>query len=281
MSIFKHARALFLATVALTGTAVATPDDRTDTNPTDSEPTDSTRTEPMNDPAPAPVVDVDDNIDPAPAPAPVPVVVVDPTPAPVYYESEELAPGRADAGGGPGGPTLERYGVAVALGGGVHDFASDTLRSSTDPGGMWNLRVAVGTRSPLAIEGAYLGSAQSINTLGLDNNALLVGNGLEGKLRINLLDEAVQPFAFGGIGWTRYSLRNTDTNTSAVANDDDVIEVPMGVGIAYKIAGLQLDARGEFRYATQADLMPSLSPTNSDSADLHRYSINTSIGYSF
>ena len=174
---------------------------------------------------------------------------------------------------------LERYGIEVALGGGVEGFASQTLRDATNVGGMWDVRVAVGTRSPLAFEAAYIGSAQSIDALGLDTSAILVGNGVEGKVRVNLLDTEIQPFAFAGVGWRRYSLTNESFNTSAVSSSDDVLELPFGAGVAYKIAGFTLDARGEFRLATEEDLMPSR--TSGAAADMHRWSANANIGYAF
>jgi len=272
MSISLMSRSLMVSAFALTGTAVAddVPPTTTETYP--DPPTDTT-TETTTDtttvpPPPPPVVRQD-------------TTVIVPAAEPSYDPAQPEW--REDAGGAPySGPTMEKYGIGVALGGGVEGFTNDTLRNSTDPGGLYNLRIAIGTRSPLAIEAAYIGSLQSIDALGLDSNALLMGNGLEGKLRLNLLDQAVQPFAFAGVGWRRYSLQNADFNTSAVAEDDDVLEVPMGVGLAYKVAGFLFDARGEFRYATGEDLLPSLTdPDAGDAAEMHRWSINTNIGYAF
>jgi hypothetical protein len=137
----------------------------------------------------------------------------------------------------------------------------------------------MGTRSPIGFEAAYIGSAQTIDALGLDNDALLVGNGLEGKVRVNLLDANIQPFAFGGIGWRRYDLTRTDFNTSAISDQDDVLEVPLGAGIATKWQGFMFDARAEYRFATQEDLMPSLNDT--DDASLHRWGINANVGLAF
>lgn len=108
---------------------------------------------------------------------------------------------------------------------------------------------------------------------------MLVGNGLDTKVRVNLIDDAVQPFIFTGLGWRHYSLANEDFNTSAVSQDDDVFELPMGVGVAYKISGFLLDARGEYRLTAAEDLMPSLN--NADHADMHRWGVNANLGYLF
>lgn len=231
-------------------------------------------------------------IDPAnpttqPAPVPPPVVtdpvVVDPMPqqttttttyTPVYTETVVVANEE---------PFLERYGVAFVLGGGVDGFTNDSLRSSTDDGGAWNARAIFGTRDWVGFEAAYIGSAQSINALGLDGDALLVGNGVQGNLRLNLTkDSMVQPFAFAGAAWRHYNLQNQGVNTSDVRDADDVLEIPMGVGLAYKYEGFMLDARGEFRAATGEDLMPSLSGLDGNSrAEMHRWGVNANIGYAF
>ena len=214
-------------------------------------------------------VDVDVNVDTT-APPPAPTYT-----APTYTSDYDYEQSQS-------GSSLERYGVAVAIGGGVEGFTNDTLRSTTDDGGGWNVRVALGTRSPIGFEAAYIGSAQSIDALGLDSSAILVGNGVEGKLRVNLLDANIQPFLVAGLGWRHYNVTNADFNTSDVADSDDVLEVPMGAGIAWKYQGFLIDARGEYRYATEENLVPSLSGIDaSDSGKMHRWGVNANIGYAF
>jgi hypothetical protein len=176
--------------------------------------------------------------------------------------------------------TLERYGVALSFGGGVSGFTDDIIRDTADDGGGWDVRMTVGTRSVVAVEGEYTGSAQSIDALGLDNDAILVGNGLNGNLRVNFTDLAFQPYAFGGIGWRHYNLTNEDSaNTSDVSDSDDVIEFPMGVGVAWKYEGLMLDARGEFRYSGYEDMVPDLRLGEDDGASMHRYGVNLNVGF--
>ena len=176
---------------------------------------------------------------------------------------------------------LQRIGVGISAGGGVAGFTDSELRDTTGDGGDWDVRATFGTRSPLAFEASYLGSAQTIDSLGLDNSAILVGNGVQGNLRVNAMPNfVVQPFAFGGVAWRRYNLTNADTNTSAVNGSDDVLEFPVGVGVAYRYRGLLLDARGEMRFATEEDLVPDLGG-DSGSEKMHRYGVNASIGYEF
>ncbi len=171
----------------------------------------------------------------------------------------------------------ERNGIAVSLGGGVEGFVQGSERAATTDGGVWNLRVAVGTRSPLAIEAAYIGSAQAINGLGLQSNALLIGNGAQADARINLTDKLVQPFLYGGVAWKRYTLSNTTTATSDLVNNDDVLEVPLGVGVASKYAGLMLDLRGEYRLSAQNDMFSVTAPNDR----MDRWGVNANVGYAF
>jgi hypothetical protein len=219
----------------------------------------------------------------APVVVPPPVVVTDPNPMtttttttqstttvePVY---QPIAPEQS---------MMERYGIGVVLGGGVEGFTDHTMRTTTQTGGNWDVRAIFGTRQYLALEAAYIGSAQGIDALGLDNSAVLVGNGVEGALRLNFTkDQLVQPFIFAGAAWRRYDLQNASFNTSAVRDEDDVLEIPMGAGLAYHYRGLMFDARGEFRAATQEDLMPSLT-NQGDAAKMHRWGANLNVGYAF
>jgi hypothetical protein len=174
--------------------------------------------------------------------------------------------------------TLERYGIAVALGGGVSGFTSETMRDTTQDGGDWGVRVSVGTRSRLGLEAQYLGSAQSIDALGIENDAKLVGNGVQAGLRYNVLDYNIQPFVFGGVAWRHYRLMDEGINTSSVSDRDDVLEIPIGVGLAWKYRGVMFDVRGEFRYAALEDMVPRL---DGDAAAMHRYGALADVGFAF
>lgn len=178
----------------------------------------------------------------------------------------------------------ERVGVAISAGAGTSGFTSDALRGSANVGGDWDVRATFGTRSLLAVEGSYIGSAQSISALGVDSSAMLVGNGVQGALRLNgTIDAPVQPFVFAGAAWRRYDLTNTSINTSDIAGHDDVLEIPVGVGLSGRWNGLVLDARGEFRMATNEDLLPNLDTdiTNDSFASMHRWGVNANVGYEF
>lgn len=201
-----------------------------------------------------------------------------PPAAPMYTQPAPMEPYEE-----PEDDTLERYGIALSLGGGVAGFTDDTMRDTSNDGGAWGVRASIGTRSPIAFEGEYTGSAQSIDALGLDNDAVLVGNGLQGALRVNILDMNVQPFLFGGLAWRHYNLTNEGINTSDISDSDDVLEIPMGAGIAWKYRGFLVDARGEFRYASQEDMVPDIVTADGEvnAAEMHRYGVTASLGYAF
>lgn len=176
---------------------------------------------------------------------------------------------------GPGPPT--GYGAAVELGGGVMNFTGAAARGATSAGGTWDLRLAFGTRSILGLEAAYVGSAQNITAAGLDPNATLLGNGAETALRLNapFIYQAslIEPFAFGGVGWTRYNVVNDNFNTSIVREKDDVFTVPFGGGLAASVRGFIVDARFTYRVLYNNQL---LGNTNLDN-----WAVTANIGSEF
>ena len=78
------------------------------------------------------------------------------------------------------------------------------------------------------------GSAHYISALGLDNDAMLVSNGAEGTLRLNIpvidYGSIIEPFGFVGLGWSRYELTQTTYNRSNITTAENVMEVPYGAG---------------------------------------------------
>ncbi len=147
-------------------------------------------------------------------------------------------------------------GIQVSGGGSVTDFADSYARGFTNVGGGWNVRVGILTRFLISAELQYVGSAQGINAAGLDNNAILLSNGAEMNLRLNILPGMIQPYVFGGIGYRHYNITNTATNTSALQDSDDIGMVPVGGGIMFRIgSSFFLDARGTFRWAFEDQML--------------------------
>lgn len=229
-----------------------------------------------------------DPTDPAPPPPPQPAPVIEPTapPAPPIQQPVTNVNVIVEDEDEDDMWSMDKLGWSLSLGGGVTGFTGDTMRDTTNDGGNWSVRAGLGTRMPLTLEAAYIGSAQEIDALGLDTSAVLVGNGIQGNLRVNgtMGDIPVQPFLYGGVAWRRYQLQNTDFNTSDVSGEDDVFEIPLGVGVGFKTSGFTIDVRGEYRHAFSEDLFPSQSTDLGelgDQASLHRYGINANVGIEF
>jgi hypothetical protein len=181
------------------------------------------------------------------------------------------------------------YGMSLTVGGGVQDFTDDTVRDTTDPGALWDVRGVLGTRTPIGVEAAYVGSAQAIDArFGEDASATLIGTGFEGALRVNLLPYLeVTPYAFAGLGWKRYDVRGADFRTADTGIDDEdtLLEVPMGGGFAYRYAGFLADARFTYRAAAGEDLVVSddqlPEEAEPDMAGLDNWSISARAGWEF
>jgi hypothetical protein len=273
--------------LAFTSTALAQPPADTtppyDTTPTTTDSDTDTTTVTVDDDdamgrTVTPPADIDVNVTTPPPPPPQPrtdYVIAPTTYVNVNDDDDKYRP-------------RSGLGIAIAAGGGVGAFTHDAARLSTNPGGDWDVRLTLGTRSPIAFEGSYIGSAQSIDALGLDSGAVLVGNGLQGALRVNTtIDFPVQPFFFGGLGWRHYEIMNTNANLSDFESDDDVLEIPLGVGIAGKYRGLILDARGEFRATAYESMIPEAGEDDDieldqdSSAAMHRWGVKATVGFEF
>jgi hypothetical protein len=166
----------------------------------------------------------------------------------------------------PGGMELE-------AGGGVLGFFNSDVRDVTKVGGGYNVRLGYGTRSPIGIEAAYIGSTQSMSALGMSNDALLVSNGAEGLIRINLTPNTTwQPFIAAGAAWRHYYV-HANTNTSNVRDTDNTIEIPANVGLAFRAQGFVLDARAGYRQSFSNDLLGN--------ANLSSWSGNLNLGVEF
>lgn len=175
---------------------------------------------------------------------------------------------------------LTPYGMSASIGGGVMGFTDSNMTDFADVGGAWEARLAIGTRRMVGAEVAYTGGAQNITALGLDSNAVLVSTGVEALGRVNFTTIALQPYVIAGVGWRRYDVTNADFNTSSVSDKDNVLEIPMGIGLAYRYRGFVVDARGIFRAAADSDLIQARS-NNGKSADLHTWEGSVRLGWEF
>jgi len=179
---------------------------------------------------------------------------------------------------------LTPVGIYGYVGGGVTNFTEPEAVGATTTGGYWDARLGVGTRSILGGEVAYVGGARDVDALGLNNSAFLVNNGLEGVARLNVPITTnkvlVEPYTFGGVGWQHYNLASETTNTSDVQDSDDIMTVPLGLGLAFGFSGFTLDARATYRHAVFSDLLGN-STSSFDSESLNSWGAGAALGFEF
>jgi hypothetical protein len=176
-------------------------------------------------------------------------------------------------------------GTMIQVGGGVQNFTR-AARETTNPGGMWDARAVVGSRSILGAEAGYHGSAQDINAPGLDTGTWLMSNGLEAALRLQAPIPAgesalIEPYAFGGVGGQFYNLVNDNgNNTSSIKDGDVVMDVPVGVGLAAGFGGVTLDGRYTYRHTMGNELLGN-DLYGTSSAALNNWSLGANLGFEF
>lgn len=187
-------------------------------------------------------------------------------------------PGIANAEGSrPDGSRdlLTPFGEYVLLGGGVTDFTKDSAKDRFDAGGAWDVRLGIGSRYYVGAEVAYVGSLRS----GIGSGPDLLTNGAEGVLRLQYPYATgkwlIEPFAFGGIGWNRLSLRDA---APGVKDSDDVGVVPFGAGLTVGYGRILFDARFTYRTSFDEDLPLAV---NARPANLEQWAVGASVGYEF
>jgi hypothetical protein len=214
-------------------------------------------------------------------PAPV-AEVPPPPPAPEIYP---VTPPPSAPEGATYAPYGSKFGWAFLAGGGFQDFTKSVMRAQTNAGGAWDLRLVGGTKSIIGFEAAYVGSARTIQTLGFTaNTPSLVSNGAEGTIRLNAPivrgASLIEPYIFGGVGWTHYSITNFNANT-AITSDftrtDDVMTVPAGAGFAYGYKGFMIDVRGNYTPTYFNNLLANTSTTGT----LNTWGVGGQVGFLF
>jgi hypothetical protein len=170
---------------------------------------------------------------------------------------------------------LTPYGTYFLLGGGVTDFTGDSVKDRFDVGGSWDLRLGIGSRSYVGAELAYVGTLRQAS--GSDSD--LLSNGAEAILRLQYPYATgtwrVTPFAFGGIGWSRVSLRDAEPG---IPDSDDVGVVPFGAGLTLGYGRFLVDARFTYRTGFDEDLALAAGERP---ASLEQWGVGASVGYEF
>jgi len=181
-------------------------------------------------------------------------------------------------------------GMAIHVGGGLTGFTDRTLRATTSPvGGLWSARGVFGTRVPLALELAYVGTVHQIDSQLGPQSATLLGTTIEAAFRYNPFPRSpLMPYVFAGVGWQRYSIDDSAFKVSdtGIARSDDLLVLPFGGGLAYRTGSIIADLRGTFRAARDQNLVletpaDSLHTGNGAFAPMHTWDASMNVGYEF
>jgi hypothetical protein len=179
---------------------------------------------------------------------------------------------------GDSGGLLTPYGEYFLVGGGLTNYFETAVKDRVDVGGTWDVRLGFGNRFYVGAEVAYTGSARHSGALG--NN--IVTNGLEGALRLQypfaLAAWTVEPFVFGGTGWTHFKINSMVRNGSALKDTNDVAVLPVGGGVMLAYNHILLDARFTYRETFEESLVAA---ADGSAASLRSWSVGASVGYEF
>lgn len=193
----------------------------------------------------------------------------------------------------PGNPDIPSgFGNALMIGGGTMDrLTTDGAENATSTGGSWLARYVLGTRSILAGELAYLGSAVPVDNrvTGGSGSGMLLSNGGEVDLRVQApipvgVDDnvALAPFILGGFALLGHGVVGSDggidDNTSL--GDRLTAHLPLGAGLAVMTGGFIADARISYRPTIGGD-NPVFNGRTAFDNSMNGLAITGSVGFEF
>jgi hypothetical protein len=173
--------------------------------------------------------------------------------------------------------------MSLMTGVGPSNYFGTGVNGVSDVGAAWDARVTFGTASLMALETAYVGSVNNVETTTEGIHGQLFGNGIDGDLRLQLPWRA-QPYVFGGVGWNHASLRNVNAiggESNAILTprtvSDDQFTVPAGAGFTgYLGKHATVDLRGTYRFTPDNSL-----PIQTDKGQMHQWTAQAHLGYVF
>jgi len=223
-------------------------------------------------PAPAPAPEATAPVEPTPPPAPV-----EPLPSPAPMPSETGVTARAYEA-----KPMSTIGIGITAGAGVMDFTQQRARSFTDAGVTWGVTGTIGTRLPVALDLSYIGSSQNINLAGFSTDAYLLGQGVEGALRIQYPKGWVRPYIFGGAGWRQLSIKRQNVFGTGFLDYDNQGVVPFGAGVAIgQVNGIMFDLHGTGRVTWDDDLLRNVLQNQGENLHTNTWDVTARIGGEF
>ncbi|MFL5318009.1 MAG: hypothetical protein ACJ790_00030 [Myxococcaceae bacterium] len=170
-------------------------------------------------------------------------------------------------------------GLTVLLGGGVEGY-SGALAPKIAPGPAWDVTAALKPSKVFGLELGYTGAANELRGSDANNGADIVRNGGQAVATVGLTAAPVQPYILGGVGVSRYNVRNG----GAGLRDDTVGSVPAGVGLRTHIGNFTADARGTYNWLFDNQFGGRPGGTNAvgfNNMDTGRYLGSLNIGSTF
>lgn len=169
--------------------------------------------------------------------------------------------------------------TALMVGGGVAAFSDEQIAERVDTGGTWDLRLLFGVYSMLALEAAYVGTANSVQVIGSDTT--LTSHGLEGALRLSTpgwLPVPIQVYGFIGAGFARFDL----SGAPEVGSEGDTsFVVPFGAGLQLNMGPYWVaDARFTYRAMFDDELFGDPAFANGETGT-DMYTLTARLGFVF
>jgi hypothetical protein len=151
------------------------------------------------------------------------------------------------------GPDMR--GVTVLLGAGLEGYTGQ-LAPEINPGPM--AAATIGFR-PTQVFGFELGYSGAVNNLDADvagTGPDIVRNGGHAALTMGLAATPVQPYILGGVGLSRYNVRN---GGELGYQSDTIGNIPVGAGLRTHIGSFTADARVNYGVLVGNQLRPGLA----------------------
>lgn len=178
-------------------------------------------------------------------------------------------------------PVWDGNGITGVASGGVTGFMDKAVRDvvSSDVGGAFDLRLTLGSRRPLALDISYLGNWANLHDPAGAAGGVLDGMTFEAACRYNFNAGATwDPYAFVGLGWQHYEVRGAtvDLMNVGMRSHDDLVDAPLGAGLAFHHEGFVLDVRATLRVTQYNNLVRD---TRTTYAAMDSWQVGAGIGY--
>jgi hypothetical protein len=195
------------------------------------------------------------------------------------YDVDSKLYGEDEAFGGSGlEPEKEKKGadmrgLTVLIGGGVEGYTGD-LAGRVDPGATVGVTAAIKPSKVFGLEFGYSGAANNFDADVGGSGPDIIRHGGQAALTFGLAATDVQPYLMGGVGLSRYNIRNAEAGFA----DDVVGNVPVGLGLRTHFGDFTADARVNYNFLLSDEFSPA---TVAGGLDTGRYTGTINLGGTF